>query len=395
MASAEPILPKVVDDHIGEVHEDLERANSTYGEREEFRRAGASLVQASSALTNASWVIAHDEIVKAKGGLETGKAKAQANGSGSDSRVVDHGRQLASQARSEVRQVRDNLGSMERTGLEPVAFSGGLTAAYVANRAMDLLRQYQIALDQWEQGNRNDRLKVTIVSSAAGATVAASMASQVLSETVERRANATADQLLSTEDIDALLEDRVAWAEEHSGAAAQKSRERMMTMVEEDERLMALSAFTLYYQDVAFNGLRIQQQRGNESVDAYEEARDLYKEQMPSVEAWIEELDVPGDIPIGAMESTRFTLVLNHNASGSVRDEAGAYAVGLAHLGIEQTGLLQQAYGAQEHDPGTDLAEVELASEEQGLSAVPAPGALLALAALAFAVLLSGRRDTR
>lgn len=385
------MLPKVLDEHIGEVNDDLQSANSTYGNRSEFERSTASLSRSSLSLINNAWVVAHDELIKAAGGLETGKARAQAGGSGSQQQVADHGRELASQARSDLRQVRASLESMERTGLEPVAFSGGLTAAYVANRAMDLLRQYEAAIDQWEKGQRSDDAEAAIVSSAAGAQIAASIATDVLAETTQARANASTSQLLTAEELDELVEDRAGWTEANHAAIAKRSHDRVMAMAEEDERLMTLSAYTIYFQDVAFNGIQQQQQRG-EDIDAFEEARDLYERDKPHVEAWVDELDVPGDIPLGAMASANFTLVLNQNATGDNRQRSGAYALGLVHLGAEQAGLLQQAYGAQAHSPGTELAEVEIASEEDGgFAPVPAAGAVLAVALLGFVAAI--RRD--
>lgn len=391
--SAEPMLPKVLDEHIGEVDEGLDRANSTYGNRSEFQRSQASLSRSSLALLNDAWIVSHDELIKANGGLETGKARAQASGSGSEQRVVDHGRQLASEARSEIGQVRDSLKSMERTGLEPVAFAGGLTTAYVVNRAMDLLRQHEKALEQWEKGNRGDKVEAAVVSGGAGAKVAASVASDVLAKTTEARANASATQLLSVEELDKVVEDRVSWTEANAAPAAKTSRERVLAMAEEDERLMTLSAYTIYFQDVAFNGVRQQQQRGK-SIDAFQEARNLHDRDRPKAEAWVEELGVPGDLPIGALASADFSLKLNQNATGQARNQSGAYALGLAHLGAEQAGLLQQAYGAQAHEPGTELAEVEIASENEGFASIPAPSALVALLAAALAALRS-RRDPR
>jgi hypothetical protein len=391
--SAKPMLPKVLDEHVGDVDEGLDRANSTYENRTEFQRAQASLSRSSLALLNSAWIVSHDELIKAKGGLETGKARAQASGSGSEQRVVDHGRQLASEARSQLNQVRDSLKSMERTGLEPVAFSGGLTAAYVANRALDLLEQHQKALEQWEKGNRNDKIEAAVVSGGAGAKIAASVAADVLAKTTEARANASASQLLSADELDKLVEDRVGWTEANSAPAAQRSQDRVTSMAGEDERLMALSAYTIYFQDVAFNGVQQQQQRGKD-IDAFREARNLYDRDMPQVKAWVQQLEVPGDVALGAMESANFTLVLNQNATGKARDQAGAYALGLAHLGAEQAGLLQQAYGAKEHSPGTELAEVQIASEEEGIASIPAPSALVAVLAAAL-VALRSRRDRR
>lgn len=392
IASAQPIFPVVVDEHIGQVDRDLDSANSTYGERSEFQRAQASLARSSLALLNDAWVVSHDELIKASGGLETGKARAQASGSGSQQETIDHGRQLASQAQSEVTQVRNNLESMERPGLEPVAFVGGLTAAYAANRAMDLLKDHKAAIDQWENGQQNEQAEATIVSTGAGANMAASMAADVLSETAEARANASATQLLSEEEIDELTQDRVGWAKANEAAVAQRSHDRLAAMDEAGERLMALSAFTIYFQDVAFNGVRQEQQRGGD-IDAFQEAQDLHDRDHPQVEAWIEELDVPGGIALGAMASAGFSLDINQNKTGEPRQSAGAYALGMAHLGAEQAGLIQQAYGAQDHEPGTELATVELASEDEGFALVPSVGAVLGLLLLGLVAVV--RRETR
>lgn len=393
-ASAAGSLPGIIDDRIGDTNDAIQTANSTYGERDEFRRATASLSRSSLALINNATVVSFDSLIKANGGLETGKARAQASGSGSDQKVVDHGRQLASQARSQLQEVRNNLKSMERTGLEPIAFAGGLTSAYAANRAMDLLRQHQTALDQWEKGNKNEQVEAGIVSGAAGATVAAGLAADVLKETTKARADASTSQLLSAEELDKLVEDRVGWTKANAAPAAKKSREKVLQMSEQDERLMTLSAYTLYFQDVAFNGIRQQAQRG-EDVDAFEEARNLYERDKPHIEDWSDTLGIPMDLPIGAMDSANLTLVLNQNATGKAREQAGAFALGLAHLGAEQAGLLQQAYGSQDHEPGTELKEASLsADDEGGFSAVPAPGVLAVVAALALAA-FRVRRDRR
>lgn len=395
-ASAVPTYPKVIDDHIGDVNERLKKANSTYGEREEFQRATASLSRASLSLLNNASVVSHSSLTKAVGGLETGRARAQAGGSGGGSQqVVDHGRQLASQAESQLRQVRSSLESMEKTGLEPVAFSGGLTAAYAANRALDLLRQYEQAINQWERGTENERLEAAIVSTGAGARLNSQMAADILEETTQARANSTASNLVSAEELDELVQDRVGWVQANAAPAAKQSRERVTSMNENNESLMTLSAFTLYFQDVAFNGLRQQMQRGQD-VEPFRIARDLYERGKRSVQAWVNLLDIPGGFPLGAMESANLTLVLNQNATGKVRNESGAFAVGLAHLGIEHTGLLQQAYGDKEHDPGTELQAASLSSgeAESGLLPVPGPGVVAALLALAF-VALRRRRGKR
>jgi hypothetical protein len=390
IASAQPMLPRVLDEHVGEVDEDLQEANSTYGNRSEFQRATASLSRASLSLLNDAWIVSHDELVKANGGLETGLARAQASGSGSDQQIVDHGRQLASEARSELQRIRGSLDSMERTGLEPVAFSGGLTAAYTANRAMDLLREHDRGLQQWEKGNQNEQVKIAIVSGGAGAKLATSIASDVLERTTEARANASTSDLLTGDELDELVKDRVGWSEANAAPAAQPSRERVTSLADEDERLMALSAYTIYFQDVAFNGANMQQQRGKD-IDAFQEAHDLVERDKPAVEAWVQQLDVPGDVALGAVASADFTLKLNQNATGQARNQSGAYALGMAHLGIEQAGQLVEAYSDLEHEPGTELVSPDASSQDEGLLSVPAPGALVAAVAAAFAAIRSRR----
>jgi hypothetical protein len=384
IASAEPMLPLVVDERIGEVDEGLQSANSTYGNRSEFQRSAASLQRASISLVNDAWIVALDEVIKSSGGLETGKARAQASGADADEEVVDHGRQLASEARSEVTKVRDNLDSMDRTPLEPVALSGALTAGFAANKAMDLLREYDAALNQWEQGERGQQVEAAIVSNAAGARIAALTASDVLSRTAEARANATATDPLSAEELDELVEDRVTWTEANHVPLARKSHDRVISMDEQGEDLMALSAFTIYFQDAAFNGAKQQKQQG-EDIDPFHEARDLHDRDGPTVREWVDELGVAPDIPVGAMASADFSLELNQNATGDVRFEAGAYSLGLAHLGVEHTGLLMQAYTSQSHDPGTELASVGEGEDESGFASIPAAGAVLAIALMAVA----------
>lgn len=384
-----PMLPGVIDDHLGDVDQRLNKANSTYGERSEFERSRASLARASLALLNNATVVSMDSLVKANGGLETGRARAQ-GGSGED--VVDHGRTLANEARSTLNQVRDSLESMEKTGLEPVAFSGGLISAYMSNRGLDMLQQYERALNQWENGNEQRRLATTIVSAAAGAKIFASLSSDMMREVAEARANSTATQLMSVEDLDSLIEDRVAWSNANSNPATKRSLERVNQMNDNEERLMTVSGFLLHFQNVVFNGVRQEAQR-NDTLDPFQEAETIYDRESPKVDAWLDEYELWGGLAHGSMASANMTLVLNQNQTGDNRERSGAFALGLAHLGAETAAYYQQGYGNLSHEPGTPLKSVS-ASADGEESLVPGLGVLAALATIALAA-IAVRRGRR
>lgn len=390
IASAAPIFSRVLDEHLGDVNRRLQTANDTYGERSEFQRARTSLSRAGIGLLNNASPVAQDNLVKAVGGLETGRARAQAGGD--SQRVVDHGRQQASQARSQLSQIRNSLDSLEDTPLKPVGLSGGLTVAYSAHRALDLLDQHRTAVNQWERGDSNDRLEAAIVSTGAGALLSAQVARDTLGRVTQAHANASPTPVVPPEDLAAIADDRVQWSEANAAALAKKSRDRVLAMDESDEELMTLSAFTIYFQDVAFNGIRQKSQRG-EDVQPFETGWELHNRSKPRIEAWAELLDIPADLPRGAIGSTNMTLLLNQNKTGEGRVRAGAFAVGMAHLGIETTGILQEAYANESHEPGTDLAPASLSSGSEDDRFVPAPGLLAALAAAACALALGRRRQ--
>lgn len=400
LASAkDPIFSKVIDDHIGDVNDRINDANSTYGEREEFQRSRASLARASLSLVNNASIVAEDSLIKSAGGVETGKARAQAGGQETGQKVVNHGRSLASQAQSQLDRVRNNLQGMEKTGLEPVAFSGGLTVAHSANRAVDLLEQYERALNQWQKEGQNQDLEAAIVSSAAGAQIMASVASDTLERVAQARTASTPASLLSYEDLQTLTQDRVDWTNKHAGAIGKQTRERVTQMHNNDEQLMTLAAYTSHFQNIAFNGLRQEIERGNTDEDPHETAWELYNRSQPRVEDWIQTVRVPGDLPLGALQSAHLTLEINKNSTGENRQTSGAFAVGLIHLGVEHTGLLQEAYGGEAFEPGTELSTASLDDgATDGWLPVPTPAALavggLVVAAVAGLAALGRRRET-
>lgn len=366
VASAAP-LPVVLDDHVGDVDQRLQKANSTYGDRKEFQEAGATLGRAAVSFANGAFVVCQETLARAAGGLETGRARAQAGDTANED-VIDHGRSQATRAQSELRKVRGNLQSMERTGLEPVAFAGGLTAAYSAHLALSELRQYRQALEVWENGNKEDSVAATIVSAGAGANLAASVASDILERVTEARANATSTELLSEEELENLVDNRTQWVSSTRTASARGTSQSVVGMAENDEDLMALSGFTHFLRESVQDGLR----RNAESqgqVDTVATAREVLENET-TARAWIDHLGVHDDLALGALQSANFSLALTQNSTGQGRIASGAYAAGLAHLGVEQTGLLVEAFGGEEHQPTTALPPAP-GSDDDGIADVP------------------------
>lgn len=390
-ASAAPVFSKTVDDHLGQVDDRLQDANETYGNRTEFQQARGSLQRASLSLVANASVIAQDSLMKAVAGLETGVTRAEQGESSQN--LVDRGRELATGARSEVQEVRSDLDTMESSGLEPAAFAGGLAAAHAANRAMDGLATYEKALNEWERGKERPEVARAIIFHAASAELSARIASDTLERVAQERANVSSTNVLSSDELGAIADDRAAWVEGNASAIAKRSQDRVLQLHDQDEGLMTLSAFAIHYQNVAYNGLRKSMQQGGD-VDTFQIARDLYNSSEPRIKAWTELLDISGDLMIGATQSAKVTVVTHERGSSGQRDNAGAFAVGLGHLGIEYTAFLQEAYGDEPHTPGNHLVSAHLASASSDERSTPSPGALLAVTFLAFAA-LRARRETR
>jgi len=396
MASAKPLLGTVVDDKIGEVDERLDRANSTYGERKEFQQAKAELGRASISLLNNATLLGADKLQLAVGAIETGKAREKATGS--EKRIIDFADGLAQKARDKTKDVRDRLSSMERTGLEPVAFSGGLNVATLLVSADNAHSQYEIGRERWHNGQRNEGTEQILMTGAASALLAAEMADQLLVKVTEARANATATQLLSYEDLRDLAGDRVNWTQASTAAVARESRDRVLQADQKDSRIMALGAYTTFFEDLTFNGMNTQLQRDRAEVVPVQRTDELLNETWPAVDAWTELLDVPGDVPYGALNGAEL-----YNERAKTTNQSKRYNVtaslGLSqvHLAIEHAALLQEAYGHKNHTPGKTLkpASIGPASEDGDSSLVPFPGTATIVGLIALAgVALRGRGES-
>lgn len=370
------MLPTTLDDRIGDVSERLEVANATYGERSEFRSARVELSRAGLALLSNATLVTEDNVIKAVGALETGRARAMARTSTDPSqRIVDHAQELATTAENLVAKLRFDLRSMERTGLEPVAFDAGLAVAHGTLRAIDLLQQYQLFRQQAGQGEMTPEIEAGLVSSAAGALALARVSSDLLVKVAQARAVAHPEPFLPYAELESLTHQRVEWASARASPSAQQSKTRLLAMDQQGDDLLTLAAYLLWFQDVSFNGLLTELQRGQPSVDPTAEAWRLVNETAPKADTWLDQLGADGDLPRGALESAVFTLRLSASSTGRIKNESGAFAVAFAHLGAEHVGLLQEAYGGIAHEPGTALYNTD------GTQAVPkrneGPGLLL------------------
>ncbi len=380
-------LATTLDDHIGLTRDGIEQANETYGPREEFRLARAELGRAGLSLVNNATILAEDGLIKATGALETGKARAEAQGSTDTSQqLVEAAEAKIGQADDILRQVRSDLSSMEQIGLD-----GGLAVAHTLVRVMDMRHQYQIAIRSWEQGDHGEQVVRSVMTGASGALRMAHVAQDTLANVAEARQETSATSVLDARSLEAIADDRAAWADGQASPLVQRSYDRFKTIHSNGEHLLALAAYTVLFQDLAFNGLQTEHRRDNSATDPFQIASALFEETADPVDAWVEELGIPGDLPTGAIASGRLTLTLTENITGDDRANSGAYAASLVHLGAEHVGILQQAYGGPEHEPGTELAtpgQTEATSEAGGdgppIWLVAGLGAVILLAVVRF-----------
>ncbi len=350
-------LAKTLDDHIGQIREDLDQANATYGEREEFRLSRAELSRSGLALLNNATLLTEDGLIKASAALATGQARAEAQGSSDPAQqVVDEAQAKIDQADAMLRQTRSDLASMEQTGLEPVALDGGLAVAHALVRVMDMRHQHQIAMQKWNEGDHSEPVVRSVMTGAEGALRMAQIAQDTLANLAQAREDAPPTPVLSYESLRSITQDRVDWTQGKGSPLVQRSHARVQAIHSNGEQLMTLAAYMTLFQDLAFNGLQTEYQRDKTETDPYQIATDLLDETQPAVDAWIDDLGIPGDFPAGAMASGELALTLSGNASGDNKANSGAYAASLIHLGAEHVGILQQAYGGPDHEPGSELA---------------------------------------
>lgn len=385
-------LARTLDDHIGQVRDGLDQANETYGPREEFRLARAELSRSGLSLLNNATLLAEDGLIKASAAMATGQSRAQAQGSADPSgQVVEDAEAKIAQADAIMDQVRGDLSSMEQTGLEPVALDGGLAVAHTLIRAMDMRHQYQIGMRSWDEGDHTEEVVRAVMTGAAGALRMAQVAEDTLGNVAEARQEAPPTPVLSYESLGTITEERFRWSQGQGSPVVEHSQARVGAIHSNGERLMTLAAYMTLFQDLAFNGLQADHQRDSSTTDPYRIARDLLEDTADPVDAWVDELDIPGDLPTGAIASGRLTLTLSENITGDDRANSGAYAASLVHLGAEHVGILQQAYGGPDHEPGTQLAtpgQTEGTSEAGGdglpIWLVAGLGAVILLAVVRF-----------
>lgn len=392
-ASGPGPLGTAVDDTIGEVRDDLESANATYGDRQEFRQARFELAQAASALIFNATLVAEEHLVKASGAVATGRLRAQADGSSNPSQqVVESAQQIAAQADGAITRVVSGLRSMERGGLEAVAFDGGLTVAHTVIRAMELRNSHRVGMQQWNDGDRSPEREAQIVTSAIGALRQARIASQVMSDVAELREDAPIEPFVSSEELQRLVDARYNWTLANRSPAVSEASARVDAFYERGHKLLTLGAYLVMFQAQARTGLQLEYEQGK--TDAVATAANLYNLSHERINGWIAFLNVSGDIPRGALASGQLVLGIGTNTTREGAARSGAAAAGIFHLAEEHVGLLQEGLANIRHNPGTGLAEPRVYDAESAGISPPLWLGIVAVVALLGAGVWYVRKHT-
>ncbi len=361
-------LGTTIDDHLGRVNDDLSNANATYGDRSEFQKARFEIRQAAGLLLANATLLAEEHLIRAQGAVATGRLRAQAQGTADPSQqVIDRSKEIVSQADQLIVQVRGDLRSMERAGLEPVAFDGGLAVAHTLIRAMELSQNHRIALQSWEEGDHSPATEAQVVSGAVGALRMASVAQDLLTKVSEARDEAALEPFVPLERLQRLTDQRVNWTEARAGPALQDSLARVRAFDTSGDQLLTLAACMIFVQNLSSNGLLSEYQQGK--TDALATAINLHNQTAPRVEGWLDRYDLPGGLALGALASAEVAIASSTNVSQDRAARNGATAAGFIHLAEEHGGLVQQGLGNIFYEPGGPIA----ASDTQAGSGADVP----------------------
>lgn len=356
-------LGSTIDDHLGQVSDDLENANATYGDREEFQKARFELQQGAGMLLSSATLLAEDHLIRAQAAIATGRLRAQAQGSANPSEeVINRAEEIASQADELIIQVRSDLRTMERTGLEPVAFDGGLTVAHTLIRAMELSQDHRIALNAWEDGDHSPSTEAQVVSGAIGALRIATVAQDLLADVAEARQDARVQPFVSHDRLQRLADQRVNWTEGKGGPALQSSQARVDAFHRAGDQLLTLAASMIFVQNLASNGLLTEYEQGR--TDPLATAINLYNATAGDAEGWVERYDLPGGLVKGALASAQIAIASNTNVSQDRAARNGATAAGFVHLAEEHAGLIQQGLGNIFYEPGGPIVAADTQAEQ-------------------------------
>lgn len=379
-----------IDERIGQVHDALAAANDTHGQRDEFQAAQVELGRSGVALTNGASIIAQSSLLRAYSALETGRTKAQAHGSEDpDQALVDRAHRLAQRADANVSGLRSDLAQAPQAGLDPVALDGLLAVGHHVLQVMDLLEQHRIHQRTWDQGEEHEEVSRGLISTAASAALAADLATDLQRLTAQARAQAEVGQVVPPETLEEASQHRVDWVDGQGSLPNQEGRDRFLRLHENGEHLLALAAFTLWYQDVAFNRISTEAQRGGD-VEPLEAGQQALAEARGPVEAWHEELGTASGTAQGALASAQFTLDRAAGVSDRHANQSGAYAASLAHRAVEHTGILVEAFTREVHVPGEPLPSPGAESSEDKERSAPSP-ALLGIGVALLAASIGGR----
>ncbi len=386
--TATPRGIQVIDERIGQVNEALASANETYGEREAFQAAQVELGRSGLALTKGATVVARSNLLNAYAALETGRTQAQAQGSEDpDQALVDRAQALAHRADANVSSLRSDLAHAPQAGLEPVALDGLLGVGHLVIQAMDLLDQHRTHQRTWDQGHHTAEVSRGLIGTAASAAMAADLAADLRAGTAQARAEAPVGQIVAPGTLAQVSQARVDWAKEQGPVPNQDGRDRFIGFHGNDEHLLALAAFTLWYQDVAFNRIDTQAQRGGD-IEPLQVAQERFEAASGPIAAWHDELGTASHTGPGAMASAGFTLERTPQDGGRQANRSAAYAASLVARGVEHTAVLTEAFTGEAHVPGQPLPMPGASAEADEANQAPLPvllgvGALIGTAALA------------
>lgn len=393
--SAQAATPQgitAIDERIGQVHDALAAANQTHGEREEFEAAQVELGRSGVALTNGASIVAQSNLLRAYAALETGRTKAQAQAHGAedpDQAVVDRAHALAQRADGNVSSLRSDLAQAPQAGLEPVALDGLLAVGHHVLQVIDLLDQHRLHQRTWDQGEEREEVSRGLISTAASAALATDIATDLQRLTAQARAQASVSDVVPPETLEQASQQRVDWVKGHGSMPNQEGRDRFLSLHESGEHLLALAAFTLWYQDVAFNRISTEAQRGGD-VEPLEVGQQALAEARGPVEAWHEELGTASGTAQGALASAQFTLDRAEGVSDRHANQSGAYATSLAHRAVEHTGILVEVFTGELHPPGQPLPSPGASSSQERERSAPVP-ALIGIGAVLLAAVAAGR----
>lgn len=341
-SAAAAAYPSTVDEHLGLVNDRLDQAQATYGERPAFQGAHQHLARSATLLLENATVTATTELTTAAAALETGRARAQAEGHPErDQAIKDAAVRLAGQARHTLQDVRSGLDATTADGMTAEELDHAALVAYKVLLAEDRLRIHEQARTNWEAGERGETIERSLVGNAGASLLLAELAHSLW----ENRSQAQESDGVVLE-RDALMElahARADHADETAPGMAQMSRQRVDALAREGRPVLAFAAFYLWAQDVSFNEQRIDPE--NATADK------LLDEEAPKVHAWIDALRVQGDLPIAAIESARLA------AGENTTDEDRAFAASLVVLAAEHTALLIDGYTGTERELGATLPD--------------------------------------